>query len=160
LSTAIQYEMRVLLEQHGARIRGRNRADCPKCKRFRTIAFTEETFFCHGIDCGWKGNRITLAKELGVYEKPSQEEYRDLCRRNDAAERLTAAVYARRIALLPWLRLLGWLEATAHDTGPDDPQTWADLELLYREHSAIEADLDFLESAPASQLVQFLEMSA
>src|SRR5581483_3464656 len=55
-----------LLIQAGARLRSAKRADCPRCGGKRTISFTDETFFCHHADCGWSGNVITLARELGT----------------------------------------------------------------------------------------------
>jgi hypothetical protein len=58
-----------LLGKAGCIIRGR-RADCVRCRAegavhgHGTIAFTDETFFCHR--CKWGGNLRTLSRELRI----------------------------------------------------------------------------------------------
>ncbi|MGH9357710.1 MAG: hypothetical protein ACRD1O_00875 [Terriglobia bacterium] len=157
MSTATQFEMVELLEQAGARPRG-NRHDCPKCGGFRTVTHTDETFFCH--KCGWRGNAATLAKELGVYKPLPRDEYlrqkRERERAHNSVVRLYQAVRARRMELLDSLHELARLEALVHDAGMDDETAWDSLATVYRERPEIEGELDYLESASAKELSQFL----
>ena len=158
MNLATQPGILELLEQAGARIRGRNRADCPECKRFRAISFTDETFFCHG--CQWTGNAVTLAKELGVYQRLPRAEYVLQRQERERAERAGRELYqqvkTRRFELLDELHALNGLESLAHKAGPGDPDTWDSLGLVYRERPGILAELAFLENAPADKVPQFL----
>jgi hypothetical protein len=150
-----RFEIGGLLAQAGARLRGRNRADCPRCKRFRAISFTPETFFCHGIDCGWKGNTITLARELGTdIGKPSPEEIRRQKMARGAALKLYEAVRERRMMLQRELRSIGRAEIIADAAGPDDETAWRLLAACYELKPIIEAKLDFLETANAAELAE------
>jgi hypothetical protein len=149
-----QYDTGRLLEMAGARIRGRNRADCPRCKRFRVISFTAQTFFCHGIDCGWKGNAVTLAKDLGIsFDRPSSEEMRQIARAHKAASILYERAKARRFELLDHLHNLNRLELAAHDLGPTDA-AWDALETVYRERPRVEQQLDVLESGNPKEIFE------
>lgn len=149
-ASAVQTHIGSLLEIAGARIRGRSRADCPRCKRFRAISFTSETFFCHGIDCGWKGNTVSLEKELGIYRRIPSAEYRELRRRSEraheAAVRLYSAAHSRQLELREELRLLGRAELRAHEAGPDDPDSWEILAYVYQLRPTIERELEALEA--------------
>lgn len=105
--TEPKYDVPALLELSGAPPRG-NRHDCPKCGGFRTVTHTAEYFYCHR--CRWKGNALTLAKELGVYRRLSSAEWRELRERReqaDAEARIKAeqsAAQARRLAEAIWQR--------------------------------------------------------
>ncbi|HUZ47879.1 MAG TPA: hypothetical protein VMW54_14685 [Terriglobia bacterium] len=152
-AVAVQSDITELLAQAGARIRGRNRADCPECKRFRAVSYTEDTFFCHG--CGWTGNAVTLAKELGIYRRIPSAEYRELCqnreRTREASRRLFYASKASQLELQARLRELGRDELLAHEQGADDPKAWDTLASVYADRPSIEQKLDLLESTdPAS----------
>ena len=147
MRAAVQYELGALLEMIGARLRGRNRADCPECKRFRAVSFTDETFFCHG--CQWKGNAVTLANELGIYRRIPSAEYREQSRKrertSEAACRLYSLAHQRQLELREVLRELGRLELAAHHAGPTE-EAWEILSTVYAERPAIEQELDALES--------------
>ena len=60
------FEMRLLLETAGFRVRGATRADCVRCEGQSrgTVAFTTEVAYCHR--CKWTANTLTLARELGL----------------------------------------------------------------------------------------------
>ncbi len=152
---AAQFEIGVLLEKAGARPRGK-RFDCPKCGGVRTITHADDVFYCH--KCQWKGNTVSLAKELGLYQRLSPAEYRELRqnreRAHDAALRLYAAAHARQLELRDDLRILGRLEQRAHEMGADDPNTWEILSTVYELRPAIERDLDVLESGSAKDIFQ------
>jgi hypothetical protein len=55
-----------LLDRAGFKIRGPKRATCVHCSgRDRTtVAYTDEVAYCHR--CGWRANKITLARGLGL----------------------------------------------------------------------------------------------
>lgn len=157
MSATTQAELSVLLEQTGARPRG-NRHDCPKCGGFRTITHTDECFFCHR--CQWKGNAVTLAKELGIHRRISSAEYLEQSRKrqraNDAALRLFAAAHRRQLELRERLRQLGRAELFAHDSGLEDASTWEVLSRVYAERPLIEQELDALESADPAIVLESL----
>ncbi len=77
--TAQPFALTDLLTRAGARIRGR-RADCPKCKRQRTVSFDESrgVYHCHGAGCAFSGGAETLARELGLARQLGEAEYREL----------------------------------------------------------------------------------
>src|SRR5262245_6329229 len=79
-----------LLERAGFRVRGR-RADCARCSgRSRgTVSLTDEVAFCHR--CGWTGNRITLARELGLLATDSETRLA-LRRERERREKLNAPI--------------------------------------------------------------------
>lgn len=159
MSAAVaEYELVPLLEQAGARPRG-NRHDCPKCGGVRTVTHTAECFYCHR--CQWKGNAVTLAKELGIRRAwlPRAEYIRqqqDRERAHKAAARLAAAVHTRRMELLGSLQYLNRLEAVAHDAGADDAATWGALALACRDRQPVLAELAILENCGAPDLIRFL----
>lgn len=154
-----QYDLPALLEQSGARPRG-NRHDCPKCGGFRTVTHTAECFFCH--KCQWKGNTVTLAKELGVYRRLPSAEWRELRQNREradrAAQRLYAAVHDQRTEFLQHLEALADLERTAHDAGPTEA-AWDALAMVYADRPEILAQLAILETASAADLLTFLSAS-
>jgi len=155
---AAQYEVGALLEKAGAHPRG-NRHDCPKCGGRRTVSHTEELFYCH--KCQWRGNAVTLAKELGIYKRLPSAEYvrlqRERERAHEAARRLATTVHARRLDLLDSLRELNRLEARVQIC---TPKVWGALALVYRERPVILAELTILENASAADLVRFLTADA
>jgi hypothetical protein len=160
MNTATQYSIGALLEMNGARIRGRGRADCPDCKRFRSVSFKEIAFCCHGLGCEFRGGIGALKKRLGIRrEWLSPKEYRELCRKreqvDEAARRLAAAVHAQRMELVELLQDLDRLEALAHDAGASESR-WESLALVYSQLARILAELAILESASAADLARFL----
>jgi len=84
--TAVDYLLADLLQRAGAQIRGRNRADCPRCGGKRTISFNGEVFCCHHAGCDFKGNSFTLALELGLARRLSLAEARALRLERERAE--------------------------------------------------------------------------
>lgn len=156
MSAIIQPDIAELLEQAGARPRG-NRHDCPKCGGSRTITHTDETFFCHR--CQWKGNTVTLAKELGIYQRLPSAEYRRLRqkreRAHEAALKLYSLAHNHQLELREELRSLGRLEILAHDAGPTE-EAWNVLATVYAERPKIEAELDVLESGDPSAVLERL----
>jgi hypothetical protein len=163
MGTVGQHEIGGLLEMAGARIRGRNRADCPECKRLRAVSFTDTAFCCHGLGCEFRGGAGTLRKRLGVEREwlPKAEYIRRIRERelaSKAALTLYAVVRSRRMALLEDLHMLNQREAVAHDAGPDSESAWESFELVYRERPRIESELDFLETASAAELAEKLDV--
>jgi hypothetical protein len=160
LSTTVQEGIENLLVMSGVKLRGRNRADCPQCHHMRTIAYTSETFFCHEASCGWKGNRITLAKVLGLLQRTSPAEYKRQRqvreRAHDLAERLYRQVRKRRFELLDELHVLNRLESCANDAGPDAESAWEKMSAVYSKRRPILAELVILENGRAADLIRFL----
>ena len=161
-----RYQIAELLTQAGARIRGRGRADCPRCKRPRTVSFDElkGTYHCHGAGCDFSGGAGTLARQLGLARRLTRAEYRKLCENRDRAERAARALYEqvkrRRFELLERLRGLGRLELLAHRAGADHPATWDALALVYGECPVLRTELSILETSGAAELIQFFRASA
>jgi hypothetical protein len=164
LNASTQCDIGALLEACGARISGHNRADCPVCKRCRSVSYTESVFCCHGIGCGFRGGIGKLRSRLGIRrEWLPPAEYRELCRRrelaHEAAERLAAAVHSRFMVLLDWLRDVNRLQALAHDAGASEP-SWESLALAYADGPAILAELGILEFASVADLLRLLTAGA
>jgi hypothetical protein len=115
-------------------------------------------FYCHR--CHWKGNFVTLAKELGVFRRLPSAEYRELRQRRERAGRAAQALYQRvkawRFELLDDLHSFNRLEWQAHDAGPDHPATWDALSTVYEKRPAILAELAILENVPAAELLELL----
>lgn len=151
-----QHDIPALLEMAGAKPRG-NRHDCPECGGSRTISHTSECFFCH--KCQWKGNVITLSKELGVRRRLSRAEYQELREKRDqahkAALRLCAAVNRHQAGLLDWLHTLNRLEARVRKDGPGREVTWESLSLVHAERPNILVELTIVENASARDLIRF-----
>ena len=151
-----------LLTRAGARIRGRNRADCPRCKRQRAVSFNEAkgAYHCHGAGCDFSGGPRKLARELGIARRLSPAEYRDARedweRADRAARTLYGRVQARRFELLEGVRSLGRLELAAHEAGADHPATWDALALVYRDSPVLLAELEILENGGAAHLIRFV----
>jgi len=160
ITPGVEYDMADLLARYGGRLRGRNRADCPRCGGKRTISYAAEVFNCHHAGCGFRGNAFTLARELGLARRLTPAEYRELRQNRDRADRAARVLYervkARRFELLDFLRTLDDEEATAHRLGPDNPETWEPLSAAYAERPAILAQLTILENAGAADLLRFL----
>ena len=160
MGALVQTDIGVLLEMAGARIRGRNRADCPDCKRPRAVSFNETAFCCHGIDCHFHGGPGTLRQRLGIERQwLPKAEYARQCRErkrgSEAARRLHHAAKVRRFALYDELRTLARIEVGAHDCGPTGA-AWSALALVYSERRRILAELAIFENANAAGLARFL----
>lgn len=157
MTGAVQNDLSALLEIGGARPRG-NRHDCPKCNGLRTVTHTEELFFCHR--CQWRGNVVTLAKELGFVQRLSRAKYERLHREREraktAAQLLYGRVKSRRLELLDFLRTLDDLEAAARRLGPDNPEAWDGLSTVHAQRPTIFAELAILENSGAEDLLRFL----
>ncbi len=161
MSAAVQLDIVDLLEQAGANPRG-NRHDCPKCGGFRTVTHSAEVFYCH--HCQWKGNAVTLAKELGLYERLPRAEYiRQRKKREQAksqAEQFLAECRTERLRACEELRELGRLELLAHEAGPDHPATWGALEVVYRQRPALTAEAILLSEGAIADRRKYLESDA
>ena len=159
--TAVEFALTDLLTRAGARIRGR-RADCPRCKRRRSVSFDESrgVYHCHGAGCDFSGWVVKLAREQGLARPLSHAERQRLHRDWERADRAARALYqrtkARRFELLEELQRLNHLELQAHEAGPDHPATWGALALLYGEEPAVLAELAILENRGAADLIRFL----
>jgi hypothetical protein len=149
--SAPELSMPELLARAGAMLRGRNRADCPRCGARRTISYTEEVFCCHHAGCEFKGNTVTLAKELGLLRRLSPAEYERMRREGEETERLARFLVAKRRERrwelqARYRQLLGIklraLEVLERD--PDDESAWGALALVYRELPAVQQALDGL----------------
>jgi hypothetical protein len=119
------------------------------------------SFNCHHFGCEFHGGLGALRKRLGIRrEWLPRDEYRSQrtegARAHEAALRLHVAVHVRRMELLDQLHDLAWLENAAHEAGPDDPETWADLDLVYRERPRLEEKLDRLEQGGVGEIVALL----
>ena len=145
--------MRELLELAGCTLRGRNRADCGKCKGRRTISYSDEVFCCHHAGCDFQGNRITLAKGLGLLRRLSPREYQAQRQAREEAGRLAHIIVAKRKARRWGLQARhqqlvairsGAIERLEHNR--DDQDAWGALALVYRELPQVRQELDRLES--------------
>ncbi len=132
MSTAARYDIGALLETSGAKPCGA-RHGCPKCGGVRTVTHTAECFFCH--KCGWRGNVVTLAKELGLYERLPRAEFvlqrQGRERAEVQARNFLAECRLERLRACEELRELGRLELLAHEAGPEHPATWNALATAY-----------------------------
>lgn len=163
MSTTVRaFSLVELLAMAGALIRGRNRADCPWCKRKRTVSFdaSRGVYHCHGEGCAFSGGIGTLARELGLARSLSPAEREQLRRQHEradhAARTLLHHVQARRFDLLRRLRALGRAELAAHQAGADQPTAWDLLARVYRERPHILTELMVLENCGAAGLIRFL----
>jgi hypothetical protein len=161
MSAVAQYDVGALLEQAGAHIRGRNRADCPDCKRFRAVSYNQTAFYCHGIGCPFRGGIATLRKRLGLqHQWLARERYIQQQRARERADAAAAALYTavkkRRLELLEDLRGLNRLTLTAHFAGPDHHVSWDALAYVHRQLPELCAELAILEESPAATLTRFL----
>ena len=161
MGALVQADIGALLEQAGAQPRG-NRHDCPKCGGLRTVTHTQELFHCH--KCQWSGNTVTLAKELGLYKRLPRPEYRELQERrqkaHEAAEQLCHAVKVRRIELLDSLYALDRIQTGARRAGPNHPEVWNALALVYGKRPSLLAELTLIESGSAAELLCLLSCDA
>ena len=98
-----KYDVPELLTRAGVTLRGPRRADCPECHRKRTVSYTEELYFCHHVGCYFRGNSITLAKQLGLLHPLSPREAEELRRTREraqqAAEEVAFRLRERRMVL-------------------------------------------------------------
>jgi hypothetical protein len=160
-STPQPFALDDLLVRAGARIRGRGRADCPRCKRRRAISFDKSkgVYRCHGAGCDFSGGSAKLARGLGLAPSLSQEEYGQLHRRYESADRAARGLYGRvrtrRLELCEDLRCLGRLGLRAHEAGMNHPAVWGALALIYRRRPRLTAELMILENCGVPNLIQF-----
>jgi hypothetical protein len=159
----MQSDMEELLVQV-TRLRGRNRADCPDCRRFRAVSYNETAFYGHGIGCQFRGGVRTLKARLGIRRDwlPRDEYLRQVRARErtaTAAAALYTAVKKRRLELLEDLRGLNQPAMTAHLAGPDHHVSWDALSHVYRELPKVRAELLLLDESLAAPLVRFLTAS-
>src|ERR1035437_9364868 len=98
VTAALERSMPELLARAGCALRGHNRADCAKCKGKRTVSYNDEVFCCHHAGCDFKGNRIVLARELGLLRRLSPGEYEAQRQAREEAERLAHRIVEKRKA--------------------------------------------------------------
>jgi hypothetical protein len=151
--------LRELLERAGARHVTDRRADCFGCGGRRTIAHSDEQYYCH--HCGLRGNTVTLARQLGLEAHgPSAQE---LLAARHAAHQVAEEIRQRRWQLEQahrlWLHVLDVVDEAARALGllPDDEGTWG---LLARAEAGLRearAELEVLDGASAAELLDYLE---
>ena len=160
-ATAQHFDLTDLLTRAGARIRGR-RADCPRCKRQRTVSFDESrgVYHCHGAGCDFSGGAAKLAREQGLTTRLTGAEYGEVCQERERADRAARALYervkARRFELLDQIHTLNRIEAGAHEAGPGHSDVWDALAVVYRERPLVLAELLILDDSPATELIRLL----
>ncbi len=151
MSTAIEYELTDLLRRRGAvpPRYGRGKWTCPRCHR-TTLSVNESSglYNCFHAGCDFRGNALTLARELGLARRLSPTEARALRLEKDQAERAASAfmvqVRAARFGLAAvHIELLN-LRDQAHErlkTNHDDEAAWRDLAYIYNELPPVKAAL-------------------
>ena len=156
-----QYTLPDLLVLAGARLVEDRRADCPQCRRKRSLSHNQEVFFCHGCNC--KGNAFTLARALGLTKPVSKEEGRALRKSRDkarrAAEWVTERIRVRRQELYGLYRdLLDIYYASVMRLSKNrqDEIGWSCLKYFYKQISTVRAQLAQLEDAPPLERLAFL----
>ena len=161
-----QFDMVGLLERAGAKLRGRGRADCPRCGAKRTISYNRTLFKCHHAGCGFQGSIHTLAKELGLARPLSAAERQELCQRlqcaQEAAGQALGRVRSRRFELYEAHRSLLSILFGASERlkqNPEDERAWAALAYIDRELPKIRAELGILEYAPVEDRLALLNAS-
>jgi hypothetical protein len=149
----LEYSLSELLERAGCALRGHNRADCAKCKGRRTVSYSDEVFCCHHAGCDFRGNRITLAKGLGLLRPLSPGEYQALRQTREEAERLARYIVekrkARRWGVQARHRQLLSIKLGARERlkrNSEDEHAWGALALAYRELPQVQQELDRFES--------------
>ena len=149
--TAVDFNLADLLRQAGAQIRGRNRADCPRCGGRQTVSLTEELFCCHHAGCNFKGNTFTLARELGLAPKLSSGEARALLLERERAE-AAAQVFLARVRGARFgldalhIELLNLQDEASErlKANPNDETAWEALAYVYSVLPRVRAELTLL----------------
>jgi hypothetical protein len=161
--TAIEYDLVDLLQQAGARIHGR-RADCPWCGGRRTISHADEVYYCHR--CEAKGNRFTLARELGLAKRLSPKEVQGYHRireeSKEAAEWAYEKFRSQRLDAAEKCRSFARLVDRASERlklDPGDKLAWERLAFAYPQLDLAVAEHVLLSEAPIAQRLAFLEAS-
>ena len=158
------YELPDLLVRAGATLRGRNRADCPRCGKRRTVSYATEVFHCHHTGCNFRGNTITLARELGLLKRLSAKEAQEL--RVEREQALTVALWTtqcvreRRQELYQFHRdLLGIYHGSVMRLSKNrqDEIGWSCLAYFYKQIPAVRAELNLLEEAPPLERIRYLD---
>ena len=159
-----QYDVPELLTRAGATLRGRNRADCPRCGKRRTVSYATEVFHCHHTGCNFRGNTITLARELGLLKRLSAKEAQEL--KVEREQALTAAQWAiervreRRQELYQFHRDLldvYYGSVTRLIKNRQDEIGWSCLAYFYEQIPVVRWELTLLEEAPPLERLAFLD---
>jgi hypothetical protein len=151
-----------LLEQTGFRVRGK-RADCAKCtgRSQGTVSFNGEVAYCHR--CNWSANRITLARELGLFSSDSrvrQELRREQKHRESLERPIHAFEQSRDAELLRATKehcALSRKAVLAEDVlriYPDCDSAWNALAVFYHRQPTLNTDLDRLSCAKVSDFLE------
>lgn len=156
-----------LLEQAGARLAGRNRADCPECNSKRTVSYSDELYCCHHAGCEFRGCAFTLAKRLGLLSPPvSRAEaaafFRERAEARLAAEYVQARLMAERFRLREAHRsLLRIYDGAAKqlNVSREHARAWAALAYALSQLLGVRAELTILEDAPVAERLAFLNAS-
>jgi hypothetical protein len=150
-----------LLERAGFRVAGK-RADCGKCAggSRRTVSFTHEVAHCHR--CQWSGNRITLARELGLLSDPRTRQ--SLRREQEQRERIEGRIRAFgawRDEHLRFVtdryRCLSRLAVTAEEvlkSYPTCEPAWCALNNFYHSEAKLVAQIERLSCTRVPQYLQ------
>jgi len=161
--TAIQPGIAELLEASGAKPRG-NRHDCAKCSGYRTVTHSAEAFLCHR--CGWRGNTVTLAKELGIYQRVPKAEYirqrNERQRAETLARQFLAACRDHRLAFNALYCLMQQATDEAHEklkSNPEDEAAWDCLAWAYQNEREVLAVCLLLSEGAIADRRRWLEGS-
>ena len=161
--TAVEYDVSQLLAKVGATLRGPRRADCPECRSKRTVSYTEKLYFCHHVGCHFRGNSITLAKELGLLRplspREAQESKRTRERARRAAEEVSDRLRERRLPLQEEHRQMlhiyyGGQDRLKRDRDPKIGHTL--VSYAKKQLRKIRAELVLVEDAPINKRIEFL----
>ena len=158
------YDLRALLESNGAipPRYGHGKWDCPRCgfRACLSVHLDRGLYHCFHAGCDFSGNAHELARQLGLTGRLSRQEYFQLRRHHERADKVARQLYAlwkpRWFDLLDWLHKLDELKVAAQQLGPTNPVAWDVLEIVYSQRRAIIPELMILESASPSVLIEFL----
>jgi hypothetical protein len=162
----LAYSLAHLLERTGAKLVGRNRANCPECRSRRTISYTDRVYYCHHAGCKFQGNVSTLAKRLGLLSRLSparmaaeRQAWHDA---RHAADYLLGKLKAEKVKLqTAHVSLLNAQNSATQRLKfhREDSATWAALAFIFAELPLLRAALSIMEDAPIPQRLAFLDGS-
>lgn len=159
-----RYTVSNLLERAGTVLVGRNRANCPVCGGRRTVSYSEEAYCCHHAGCDFRGNAITLARQLGLAPRlPRAQVLAYRREREEASAAVECALQRIRVerqSLRESWRTLASIRDRAERrlrSIPEDATAWAALAFVSRELPKTEAALTVLQDAPVAVRLAFLK---
>ena len=167
-TTPVADSLAELLTRAGARLVGRNRADCPSCGGKRTVSWDQSkgAYFCHYLGCDFHGGTYSLARKLGLAHRLSQHERMVLKQRRELARR-AASLLAERLKMRRWElyeahRQLLTIRDNAGEALKRDGENDLALSALafaYSQLTRVRAELLLLEEGQFSEVLYFLRAS-